>query len=258
MLRLMAMRILSCLIFTFLLVNEPWQTEKFNQFDLLYTAADVSFKNEYATMISSGIDSVEKFTGHSFSRRFQVYVHPDRKSLDTQWQKDWGVDDFKSECWMVASGISGKIDLLAPRVWKDQACEHSFADKLKTRQVIAHELFHVYHAQVNPGNDFNNVAGLDWLVEGFATYASGQLDTARIQGLKESINQKLPTSLDAFWTGKLKYGLAGSTVLFIDKKFGRPVLLNLLTLTTKAEVLQKLGVTEEEFILHWKEFVNIL
>ncbi|HNC31764.1 MAG TPA: hypothetical protein PKX08_17260 [Cyclobacteriaceae bacterium] len=78
MLRLMAMRILSCLIFTFLLVNEPWQTEKFNQFDLLYTAADVSFKNEYATMISSGIDSVEKFTGHSFSRRFHVYVHPDR------------------------------------------------------------------------------------------------------------------------------------------------------------------------------------
>ena len=98
--------------------------------------------------------------------------------------KDWGVDDFKSECWMVASGVSGKMDLLAPGVWKDQACEHSFADKLKTKQVIAHELFHVYHAQINPGNDFNNVTGLDWLVEGFATYASGQLDTGRISGVK--------------------------------------------------------------------------
>lgn len=159
---------------------------------------------------------------------------------------------------MVASGVSGKMDLLAPGVWKDQACEHSFADKLKTKQVIAHELFHVYHAQINPGNDFNNVTGLDWLVEGFATYASGQLDTGRISGVKESDNQKLPASLDVFWTGKLKYGLAGSAVMFIDKKFGRSVLLSLLTLTTKAEVLQKLGVTEEQFILHWKEFVNSL
>lgn len=252
------MKVLGYFIIMLLLVTEPWQTEKFSQFDLSYTAADVPLKSEYAAMITSGIDSVKRFTGQSFLKRFQVYVHPNRKSLDAHWQKDWGTPGFTSECWMVASGISGKMDLLAPRAWKEQACEHSFADKMKTRQVITHELFHVYHAQVNPGNDFNTIDGLDWLVEGFATYASGQLDAARIQAVKESVRVSVPSSLDEFWTGSLRYGLAGSAVQFIDRKFGRSRLLSLLPLTTRAEVLQKLGLTEQQFLLRWKEFVVAL
>jgi hypothetical protein len=254
----MGMRVLSCFIFAFLLSADPWLTEKFDAFDLVYTEVDANLKEEYVTMITSGIDSVNKFIGHSFSRRFQVYVHPDRKSLDAQWQKDWGMADFKSECWMVASGVSGKMDLLSPRVWIKHACEHSFSDKFKTRQLITHELFHVYHAQVNPGNDFNNVSGLDWLVEGFATYASGQLDHGRIQELKESLTVSVPFSLDQFWTGKLRYGLAGSAARYIDQKFGRTVLLSLLISTTLDQVLQKLGLTEQQFLLNWKQFVMTL
>lgn len=242
-------------LFVFLQIADPWETVKFNEFDLLYTAEDVTLKNEYGAMISSGIDSVKRFTGQSFSKRFNVYAHPNRKSLDSQWQKDWGTPDFTSECWMVASGVSRKMDMLAPRVWKEQACEHSFSDKRKTRQIITHELFHVYHAQVNPGNDFNDVAGLDWLIEGFATYASGQLDVARIQAVKESLALSVPSSLDEFWTGSLRYGLAGTAVQFIDREFGRAMLLSLLSLTTRAEVLQKLGITEQQFLLRWKEFV---
>jgi hypothetical protein len=125
--------------------------------------------------------------------------------------------EFKSECQMVASGIATKLDVISPKMWDTEACEHYYSDNQKTQRLITHELVHVYHGQWNQSPDFSNVEGIDWFVEGLATYASGQCDEQRIADVKKAITEnKVPSSLDNFWTGKNKYGLSGSVVQFID------------------------------------------
>ena len=101
---------------------------------------------------------------------------------------------------MVASGVGPKLDVLSPVKWDEQACEHVYADKIKTQKLIAHELAHVYHGQVNPSHDFTDVRGIDWFVEGVATYASGQCDSAWLDRIDEAIrNNEIPGTLDSFW-----------------------------------------------------------
>jgi hypothetical protein len=181
---------------------------------------------------------------------------PSRQSLDSAWQTDWKMPEFKSECWMVASGVGQKIDIISPKKWDKEACEHEYSESIKTQQLITHELVHVFHGQLNVSSDFSNVEGIDWFVEGLATYASGQCDSTRIAEIKNAIdNNKIPTSLDNFWTGNLKYGLSGSMVMFIDSKYGRTRLKELLPFNKKTEILQSLKITEEELLQAWTDYI---
>ena len=63
---------------------------------------------------------------------------------------DWNLPDFQSECWMIGSGMAHRLDFLSPRVWKTQACEHDPDDEVEIRQLLTHELVHVYHCQYLP------------------------------------------------------------------------------------------------------------
>jgi len=120
-------------------------------------------------------------------------------------------------------------------------------------------LVHVYHGQLNKTPDFSNVEGIDWFVEGLATFASGQCDSKRIAMVKEAIaGDKVPSSLDNFWTGKVKYGLSGSMVMFIENKYGRIRLKELLPLTKKSEILSSLQTTEPELLKEWEKYIRNL
>lgn len=230
-----------------------WIAEKHNGYRMQFTAADKSSAKEYAALIDKGIGDIEQFFGKRYQNDFLVLIHPGRKSLDSTWQKDWNAPDFKSECWMVASGIASKLDLLSPQRWDAESCEHTYADPLKTQQLITHELVHVYHGQHNPSPDFSDVQGIDWLVEGLATYASGQCDSVRLAEVKKLVAaEKNPVHLEEFWTGKSKYGLSGSMVMYIDKTYGRAKIIELMQYNRLADVLQSLGVSEEELIRQWK------
>jgi len=157
---------------------------------------------------------------------------------------------------MVASGVASKLDMISPKLWDKEACEHKYAEKIKTQQLITHELVHVYHGQLNVSPDFSNVEGIDWFVEGLATYASGQLDSARIAEVKKAIAEnKVPETLDKFWTGKLKYGLSGSVIKYIDYSYDRKLLRGLMRLNKKSEVLSALKTTEAELLKNWKEYM---
>ena len=205
--------------------------------------------------IDNGIASVQDFFDATYKKSFNVYVHPSRTSLDSQWQKDWNMPDFKSECWMVASGVGYKLDMISPDLWDKESCEHHYADTIKTQQLITHELVHVFHGQLNASKDFSDVTGIDWFVEGLATYASGQCDSARIAEVKKAIAEnKIPASLDKFWTGKLKYGLSGSVVMFIDHKYGRSKLKALLPFNKNTEILAALNTTEPVLLNEWKTY----
>ena len=113
---------------------------------------------------------------------------------------------------------------------------------------------HVYHGQYNPDHGFSYIENLDWLVEGIATYISGQLDQKRLQRIKQAIQEnKTPSSLNNFWKGQDKYGLSGSMAAFVDKLWGRNKFFGLLKLTKKQEVLQAINLTEVELISNWKK-----
>lgn len=233
-----------------------WQNHKKDGFRLNYTDTDKAEVAKIAGFISSGSQTIKKFFGRKFSQKFEIYVLPDRKSLNEMWRKDWNAPDFESECWMVASGTAAKLTLLSPRVWRTEACEHNPDDAPDTELVLAHEMVHVFHAQNNPNPNFDGMDDLGWFVEGLAVYASGQLDAAKISTAREAIEKgKAPAELEKAWSGKYRYGVSGSLVKFIDRRFGRKILLKLLKATGEKELLGTLNLSEADFLAAWKEFV---
>lgn len=236
--------------------DNGWMTHQYKGYRILYKVPDKNLRKEYNKLIKNGIKLVYDFFGKPYPNKFDVYLHPDRHSMDSSWQKDWNLPNFKSECWMVASGVATRLDMLSPQKWEQEACEHNYADALRTQRLITHELVHVFHGQQNPSPDFSNVEGIDWFVEGLATYASGQCDSMRIVEVKNAIyTKKIPGELDKFWTGNIRYGLAGSVVMYIDNQYGREKLKELLPINKKSEILTALNTTEAAFLNEWKNFV---
>ncbi len=233
-----------------------WISEKHKGYTLLYTSIDKSNNKEYNQLIENGIQSVNTFFNSSYNKAFNVFIYPDRQSLDSVWQKDWKMPAFKSECWMVASGIATKLDMISPKLWDKQSCEHRYSETKQTQQLITHELIHIYHGQLNVSPDFSNIEGLDWFLEGLATFASGQCDTSRIAQVKKAIAENnIPGNLNDFWTGRIRYGLSGSMVMFIDHKYGREKLKELLPFNKKPEILSALKTTETELLNEWQKYI---
>ncbi|MFZ6000714.1 MAG: hypothetical protein ACOYW3_09405 [Bacteroidota bacterium] len=233
-----------------------WSSVAAKTYTVHYTQEDKAILTSITANISEGKKAIETFFGHAFIKPVNVFVFPHRDQLDAQWQKDWGAPDFKSECWMVASGVAHRLDLLSPNVWGKEACEHNLSDVQAVQQLVVHEMVHVFHGQHNPVPDFTGLDDLAWLIEGVATYASGQLDETRLASVRKLIQDgKSPISLAKFWSGKDKYGLAGSLVKFVDQRVGREELFTLLRETKQDAVLKRLNLTEAQLIDEWKAFV---
>lgn len=236
-----------------------WKADKRKGFTTWYRQTDKKTREEYISLLKQGYRTAEAFFGAPYTHAFDVYIHPDRHSLDSTWRTDWKMPGFSSECWMVASGVASRLDVISPKAWSKESCEHDYNDKQEVLQLLAHELVHVYHGQHNTSPDFGNTTGIDWFVEGLATYASGQCNTARIAEIKKAIAEnKVPASLDKFWTGKLRYALSGSVVMFLDKTYGRNMLVKLLTATGLNDILSTLQVSEQGLIDKWKAFMTAL
>jgi hypothetical protein len=247
-----------CFLACFILspFSSDWLSKKENGYIIYYRDADKTSINEYNSLIKKGMNDVKCFFGDNYKNQFAVYVHPDRKSLDSTWEHDWKIPEFKSECWMVASGIADRLDMISPKQWSTQSCEHNYSNKEETQKLITHELVHVFHAQHNKSKDFSETENLDWFVEGLATYASGQLTPEKILQIKQAIKEnQTPSSLNDFWKGKMRYQQSGCMVMFIDKTYGRKKLISLLLFTRKSEVLSALNVTEEKLLSDWKNYL---
>lgn len=237
--------------------DDQWLNKRSKNYTIYYTSADKPSIKAYRSLLSKGIGDVQAFFDTDFQKKFDVYVHPGRTSLDSTWAKDWNSPGFKSECWMVASGVATRMDLLSPATWDKQACEHKYADTKHTQQLITHELFHVFHGQHNASADFSNTENIDWFVEGLATYASGQCDSAKLAEVRKAIAGKsVPSTLDKFWTGKLKYALSGSVVMYIDKKYGRAMLKDLLPYNRKQQIMDALGTSEMGLMIDWRNEIT--
>ncbi|HET9746174.1 MAG TPA: hypothetical protein VFP97_10715 [Chitinophagaceae bacterium] len=234
-----------------------WKKLSESGYTIYYTAVDSNEVKSIGVNLKSGIEHIASFFNHKFQDTFKVYVFPDRSSLDGQWRRDWNDPTFKSECWMIASGIAHRLDILSPNSWKKEACDHNASDTAEIKEVIWHELVHVFHGQHNPDHTFSYIEKLDWLVEGVATYVSGQLDDKRIQPVRQMIiDNKIPSSLDDLWKGQNKYGLSGSLVAFIDRKYGRQKVFELLNHVNKQNALKNLAISENQLLSDWKSSIE--
>ena len=250
---------LILLLSSWTVIDSNWKSTDNKSFTLFYTDQDEDNLDEYSNLLFAGIAKAKNFFGSAYKSKFDIYIHPNRKSLDSTWQKDWNMPTFKSECWMVASGVGKRLDVISPKTWDKEACDHKSSDEWEMRGILWHELVHVFHGQFNASPDFSDVENVDWFVEGLATYASGQLDSARIAEVKKLVAEnKVPAALDNFWTGKSRYGLSGSVVMYIDKKYGRKKLVELLPFNKKAAILQCLKISETELLNDWSSFIRKL
>lgn len=226
-----------------------------NGFSIYYNTEDSS-ATQIREYVEEGIGDIEKFFGLKFKNPVEVYLFRTREQLDKQWQTAWGMPGFKSQCWMVGSGLASRLDLLSPSAWKEQACEHDPEDQVEIKRLVFHELTHVLHSDYNRSREFDNINNIDWFVEGLATYASGQLDAERFDDMVGYVKETGgPGQLSEFWKGQHKYGLSGSIVSYIDKTYGRTLLSKLVEYNDVKDILSSLKLTEEELIRAWKEQV---
>src|SRR5512138_3425287 len=194
-----------------------WIKKEGQDFSICFTAADSSIVSTIGQDLARGHKALTDFFHAPFEKKFIVYIFPNRNELDKQWSKDWGGPNFHSQCWMVASGVADRLDMLSPLCWKREACDHNGGDS-ELQQIVTHELTHVFHAQHNPNPTFDGMDDLSWLAEGVATFVSGQLSEARVARVKTELKEKTPTALAELWTGKEKYGRAGCFIAFLDKR----------------------------------------
>jgi hypothetical protein len=183
-----------------------------------------------------------------------VRVLPDRESFTRALREAWGIPE--TQCWMVGAADDHAFYLLAPGVWASDACEHDAADEESRRRLIAHELVHVHHGQVNGSDDIGLLEDLGWFIEGVATYLSGQLCTSHRGRAEEAIRQgRAPDALSDAWSGPYRYGVTGSMAAYIDRHWDRPALRDALGARSQVEVLRQLGLSESAFIAGWREWV---
>lgn len=233
-----------------------WKVIVYEGTKIHYTSEDSEFMKRFKQYLSEGRQRVERFFGKDFLRPFIVRIFPDRASLDEHWRKAWNLPGFESSCWMVASGAGNELDLLSPRTWNEEACEHDPKDETEIQLLINHELVHIYHSQVNPSPEFESLEAIGWFMEGLATYASRQVDDERIQRAKEAVETGgFSKSLENMWSGPYRYAICGTLVQFIDTAYGRGTLIEMLSYATRDEFLNRLVLSEEELINAWKEFV---
>jgi hypothetical protein len=237
--------------------NQDWMSKGNASYTIYYTKTDISSVDEYMALIDSGLRNIHQFFNDSMHNVFSVYVHPGRQMLDEEWKSIWHDTAFKSECWMVASGSSSRLDILSPLAWEKEACEHHYTDKKSTLRLFTHELVHVYHEQIIRNNNFNDTRRIDWFVEGLATYVAGQCDEERVAAVKKAISaREAPYKFDDMWKGNNRYGYSGSMVMYLDTRYGRQKLLHLMQQTTLDQITTILEATESELIEEWMHYMG--
>jgi hypothetical protein len=205
-------------------------------------------------LLAEGRKKVERFFSKRYLKPFDVEVCPNRAAFDAYMRNRWNLPE--TEMWMVAMGVADKLLILSPQVWKTEAVEHNPENSMHVRAIIVHELVHVYHGQFSPKPDFDGMDDLGWFVEGLATYVSEQLEREHPNDAREAISMgKVPANLKDAWSGRYRYGVCGSLVKYVDRKYGRKMLTRLMTVTTPKTALELLGATEDQFLADWRKYV---
>ena len=97
-----------------------------------------------------------------------------------------------------------------------------------------------------------------WFVEGLAVLVSGQLDAGHAGDPRAAIAANAaPVALASAWSGRYRYGVSGSMVRYIDVTYGRRTLNALLPATSNQQILDRLHLSEAEFLNHWRAWATM-
>lgn len=204
--------------------------------------------------VAVGRQRIEAFFGERFASPVNVVVASDRASFDRALPAAWGI--APSQCWMVGVGVAESLYLLSPSAWAHDACEHR-GDAAEVQGIVTHELTHSFHGQHNPTRDFTGMDDAGWFVEGLAVLVSGQLDDAHAGDARAAIAANAaPAALADAWSGRYRYGVSGSMVRFIDVTYGRRTLVTLLPETSNQQILERLHLSEAEFLSRWRTWAS--
>lgn len=217
------------------------------------TSVDDPAAGDMRSIFAEAHTMVTAFWGEPFPEQVNIVLAPDRANFDAGFPPAWG---FKSECWMVGMGVADLMLYLSPAAWSEEACEHDPEDAQHVLDIAAHELTHVYHGQLNPTRDFTGMEEIGWFVEGLAVVVAGQLDRDRYSDPVAAVDEgAIPGRLRNAWSGPHRYAVAGSITDYIDETYGRKVLYDLMSVTTEADLLSRLGVSEQELLDAWRTWV---
>src|SRR5262249_17759163 len=123
--------------------------------------------------------------------------------------------------------------------------------------IITHELTHVFHGKHNQPHDFTGMDEAGWFVEGLAVLVAGQLDAGHAGDARAALAANAaPAALANAWSGRYRYGVSGSMVRYIDVTYGRRTLLELLAATSNHQILDRLHLSETEFLNRWRAWVT--
>jgi hypothetical protein len=206
--------------------------------------------------VVDGVRKIEEFFGKPFPKPYRLELLPGRAAFDKVLK-----DRFSEESpgpWAIGAATSDCLYMITPRVWRTEAAEHDPDNHEHIRRIIAHELTHTYHAQVSPAKDFEGMEDLAWLSEGLAAHVSGQMDEEYAGREVTAVNAgRVPKSLATAWSGRDRYPICGSIVRYVEKRYGRPKLIELLKMTKETDILKALDTTESKLLKDWQEsFAN--
>jgi hypothetical protein len=213
-------------------------------------SAAVAALREYA---SEGVDVIEGFFGRPFRTSFTFRILPTRAAFDDHAKEKWGMEE--TACWMVGGAEDNGIVLVTPRIWTSE-CDHDPDDPAHIRDLVVHELVHVFHMQHNPSHEFEGADEVGWFVEGLATYVSGQLEREHAARAREAVDTgAVPARLVDAWSGPDRYAVAGSLVAYVEEIGGREVVTDLLDATSQQQILRRLGIEEDQLLREWADWV---
>jgi hypothetical protein len=221
---------------------------------LRFVEADRETADSLRPLLDAGRRAVEAYFGAPFPDPVAVTLAPDRAAFTAVLNTEWGIPE--TQCWMVGTGVADFLVILSPRDWRAEACEHDPADTRHVQDIVTHELTHVYHGQRNPTRDFEGADEVGWFAEGLAVLVAGQLARGRMSDPREAVRAgAVPARLADAWSGRYRYGVSGSLVSYIEATWGRDAVRDLLAVTTQAQLLARLGVTEQQLLDRWKAWV---
>lgn len=230
-----------------------WHIASANGFQVRYQETEnqfVPFLLSSANEARSEITSFFRVTATA-ARPHRIQLHSSGQEYERYVRERWQQAGFVRACWMVGSADSSEIQLLSPNAWNRDACGHDPSDRQHLRDLVVHEAVHVYHRRYFAGTQFP-LAPLAWFVEGLAVHASGALgDPERDMVRRTLAAGYVPATLAEVLTGPLGYNGVGSLVSYLDDRFGRQRLIELMNATSTADVLGRLGTEESDLIREW-------
>ena len=156
--------------------SDEWLTVSEGAFSIRAVRADSVLVPLVGDAIRNGENLATTFFSVGPLQSFTISIYPDRATLTDRWRTAWQFPAFQSECWMIAAAWGNELDLLSPRVWSRDACGHDAGNTTHIRNVLAHEVVHVLHAQLGAHANLGSMLNALWFTEGLATYVSGMLD----------------------------------------------------------------------------------